>query len=256
MVGILAPDEYLERTRTAVQSSNPVVAMIQGIVRSLLITPTLVFPALVTIPDKVIAPVITPVPDPIDLIYLKEDEEEEEFDRPNDCNPPRNLGVNLPRNLNAKQKKKLNKWKRRCISLMKEFKVPHKFVWCPDRTTYGWCSDKQNKIALSWFFTLYCDDDSEIEETIRHEIGHALAGCDAGHGRKWKQMGSVAAYKPEQYSTYDIPHKHKNFVYTCGRGHVSLSSFKRLKYPPNRCHECGSSVRPIPVKEARKKKIV
>ena len=230
--------------------------MIQGVVRALLITPTLVFPPLATIADTVTPPVITPVPDPIDLIYLKEEDDEEDLNRPNDCNPPRKLGVNLPKDLNAKQKKKLNKWKRRCVALMKEFKVKHKFVWCPDRTTYGWCSDSQNKIALSWFFVLYCDDDCEIEDTIRHEIGHALVGCDAGHGRKWKQMGSVAGYKPEQYSTYDIPHKHKNFVYACGDGHVSLSSFKRLKYPPHKCHECGSIVKLSTVKEARKKKIV
>jgi predicted SprT family Zn-dependent metalloprotease len=51
------------------------------------------------------------------------------------------------------------------------------------------------KIQLSRYY-VEKNNQEEIMETVRHEIAHALAGCDAGHGPRWKQECLRVGAKP------------------------------------------------------------
>src|SRR5271157_2250772 len=47
------------------------------------------------------------------------------------------------------------------------------------------------------------NDRAEVEDTIRHEIAHALAGHKAGHGPEWKGMCKRTGAKPVRCFTRD-----------------------------------------------------
>jgi|SRR6187431_381550 len=66
--------------------------------------------------------------------------------------------------------------------------VPHyHFSWSNGKTVLGYCEYDSRTIALSRTLTLVNEPD-QIEDTIRHEIAHAIAGAHARHGKEWKSV--------------------------------------------------------------------
>lgn len=50
---------------------------------------------------------------------------------------------------------------------------------------FGVCRYRTKTISLSRRI-VELNDEAEVEDTIRHEVAHALAGSDAGHGPEWR----------------------------------------------------------------------
>lgn len=75
------------------------------------------------------------------------------------------------------------------------------------RRRLGYCQFREKYISLSEPYT--CLNAAEkIKDTILHEIAHALAGVEAGHGRVWKAMAIAVGAKPEacaQSSELELP---------------------------------------------------
>ena len=74
-------------------------------------------------------------------------------------------------------------------------------------STGGWRSIQllgtaKGRITLSRELTLL-NDRTEVEDTIRHEIAHALAGHKAGHGPEWKAVCLHTGAKPVRCYTHD-----------------------------------------------------
>jgi predicted SprT family Zn-dependent metalloprotease len=60
------------------------------------------------------------------------------------------------------------------------------------------------RIELSAYF-IELNAWSEVEDTIRHEIAHALAGHKAGHGPRWVAMCKVTGARPQRCTTKPMP---------------------------------------------------
>lgn len=68
------------------------------------------------------------------------------------------------------------------------------------RRTAGRCHFRTKIIEMSaWLIDL--NDPPEVLDTLRHEIAHALAGRDAGHGPDWVRMCDVTGCRPERCYT-------------------------------------------------------
>lgn len=72
-----------------------------------------------------------------------------------------------------------------------------KFEWLKHSLIAGQCNYTQKKIVLSLELTAL-NTESEVKDTIIHEIAHALTPGD-GHGKKWKEKCIELGCRPEQY---------------------------------------------------------
>lgn len=60
----------------------------------------------------------------------------------------------------------------------------------------GRCDHDRCEIGLTaWYVDL--NDQADVLDTIRHELAHALAGHDAGHGREWRAWARALGCRPE-----------------------------------------------------------
>jgi len=112
------------------------------------------------------------------------------------------------------------------------------------KRSLGRCHYNLKKITLSkWYVELNEEDD--VEDTILHEIAHALSflryGRDGkGHGRLWKNVCKEIGARPERLhkGILDYPDNHHKYSDTCGcditYGRHRIS--KKRKY---RCPKCG-----------------
>ena len=80
---------------------------------------------------------------------------------------------------------------------------------------FGACRFHIKTISLSEHLTKLNDVD-QVQDTILHEIAHALAGPNAGHGRKWQQQCEDIGAKPERcYSSAAVEQPDPNWVGRC-----------------------------------------
>lgn len=101
----------------------------------------------------------------------------------------------------------------------------------------GVCKYDQQLISLSRYFVdLHSLD--EIDQVMRHEIAHALAGSKAGHGPKWKKIASELGYNHVKISGDEIGNATARYLGTCPNGHTVYRHRK-----PKRalsCSRCSS----------------
>lgn len=75
------------------------------------------------------------------------------------------------------------------------------FSWNKRKRSFGLCNYRKQEIQLSSFLTP-TQPDSDVLDTIRHEIAHALTP-GAGHGRKWKLVAMRLGATPLSTSSSD-----------------------------------------------------
>jgi predicted SprT family Zn-dependent metalloprotease len=93
------------------------------------------------------------------------------------------------------------------------------------------------RIELSVYFVLL-NDWSEIEDTIRHEISHALAGPKAGHGHTWRCMCHITGARPQACS--DMPMPKGRWRAQCPNCGKEFNRFRRPKHNVGwHCVACG-----------------
>jgi hypothetical protein len=70
----------------------------------------------------------------------------------------------------------------------------------------GWlgaCSHRRKQIALSLPFALMYPE-AYVRDTILHEIAHALAPSDAGHGPKWRAWAKTVGARPRAWAEKSV----------------------------------------------------
>src|SRR5271168_4414451 len=79
-----------------------------------------------------------------------------------------------------------------------------RFEFDDAKRRFGCChrSVWQNKITLSRIL-VFRNDREQVEDTIRHEIAHALASPKGGHGLEWESMCKRTGAKPVRCYSYD-----------------------------------------------------
>jgi len=71
------------------------------------------------------------------------------------------------------------------------------FGWNNRVRAFGVCKHRAQVIELSWKMVAGETMDA-IEQTILHEIAHAMVGCDQGHGPTWKHCAvRIGVHNPK-----------------------------------------------------------
>lgn len=106
-----------------------------------------------------------------------------------------------------------------------------------NRTTGVW---RPVSLGLSSYWTLACDE-SEVRDTILHEIAHLLAGPRAGHGTVWKAHARAIGAKaqrcgePSQEAQQTVAKMAPAaWVGTCPAGHTAT-----MHRAPGRVRSCN-----------------
>lgn len=76
------------------------------------------------------------------------------------------------------------------------------FAWDDSRTHFGLCRYRAQEIVLSRYFT-QLETEEHVEDTILHEIAHALAP-GAGHGRAWKIQAMKVGATPRASASHSF----------------------------------------------------
>ena len=102
----------------------------------------------------------------------------------------------------------LNEAQNMAVSLMKEHLSDEwKFDWNKRKRVYGICFYKKKVISLSKFLT-EIENENHVRDTILHEIAHAIAGSEAGHGYRWKTAAmKLGLNNPKSAATTSNPDK-------------------------------------------------
>jgi len=67
----------------------------------------------------------------------------------------------------------------------------------------GLCSYIERCIYISRVYLVVASD-ADVRDTILHEVAHAIAGPEAGHGRMWKLTASSIGARPERCAAPEI----------------------------------------------------
>lgn len=91
----------------------------------------------------------------------------------------------------------------RAFELMRQFGLIDagwRFAWDRAVRRFGRCSYVRKTISLS-IKLVVLNRDEDVEDTIRHEIAHALIGPGFGHGHVWKAKARAIGARPRACAT-------------------------------------------------------
>jgi predicted SprT family Zn-dependent metalloprotease len=111
------------------------------------------------------------------------------------------------------------------------------FGWDSAKKRLGVCKYDQHLISLSRYFVDYHSLE-EIDQVMRHEIAHALAGSKAGHGPKWKKIATELGYNHKKISGDEIGNATAKLIGTCPNGHTVYRH--RKPKAPLSCSRCST----------------
>ena len=111
------------------------------------------------------------------------------------------------------------------------------FGWDSAKKRLGVCKYAEKRISLSRYF-VELHSLEEIDQVMRHEIAHALAGPNAGHGPKWKKIATQLGYNHKRISGEEIGNATAKLIGTCPNGHT-VFRHRRPKSPLS-CSRCSS----------------
>ena len=94
---------------------------------------------------------------------------------------------------------------------------------------FGYCSYRKKVISLSRSLvelnSLY-----DVNDTILHEVAHALAGKQAGHGYAWKDTArSIGCSATRTYNSKTIKQPAPKWIATCPNCKREYKRMKRMK---------------------------
>ena len=97
------------------------------------------------------------------------------------------------------------------------------FKWDNAKSRAGVCDHSHKAIGLSKFVTKYRSYE-DAEDTILHEIAHALVGPRHGHGPVWRAKAREIGAKPERcFDSEDLPlGKYEARCLKCGAGELGF----------------------------------
>lgn len=101
----------------------------------------------------------------------------------------------------------------------------------------GLCDYTAQRISISRYLAERWSDD-ETHQILLHEVAHALAGSQAGHGHEWKRIAADLGYVGGRTHDGEIAHELAPWVGTCPAGHEHVR-FRR----PTRVSSCASCAR-------------
>ena len=105
----------------------------------------------------------------------------------------------------------------------------------------GQCDYRTKRISVSRYLAARFDDD-EIHQVLLHEIAHALAGHEAGHGAGWKRVARELGYVGGTTHHGETATELAPWVGRCPAGHVTYRH--RRPSRATSCAKCSRSYDP------------
>lgn len=94
---------------------------------------------------------------------------------------------------------------------------------------FGYCSYARKVISLSKSL-VKLNDLYRVNDTILHEIAHALAGSGAGHGREWKETArGIGCSATRTYSKETVKQPKAKWLAICLTCKHETARVKRMK---------------------------
>ncbi|MGL4339227.1 MAG: SprT-like domain-containing protein [Rhodoglobus sp.] len=107
------------------------------------------------------------------------------------------------------------------------------FAFDNAKTRAGLCNYSQKRISVSKYLADRYEDD-EIHQVLLHEVAHAIAGAQAGHGPRWRDIATGLGYEGKRLHDGVIATEFAPWVGTCPVGHI------HYRYrTPTRVLACG-----------------
>lgn len=114
-----------------------------------------------------------------------------------------------------------------------------KFAWDRAVSRFGLCDYDKRTISLSLPVTVRSDE-SDVRDTLLHEIAHALAGPSAKHGPAWRAVArSIGATPVASADGPNLRPELAPWVGTCPAGHESPRRYFRKPRQNYSCRQCG-----------------
>lgn len=138
--------------------------------------------------------------------------------------------------------------KRELENRAKELIIEHlgpawSFRWNARKTTFGSCSYTRRTIELSSYWLGLSFD--EQEQTLLHEVAHAIAGARAGHGPRWRAVARQLGVRNPKASAQPSKRRHGRYIATCPACGATFSKHRVTEHMREqayscRCHRPGS----------------
>lgn len=105
----------------------------------------------------------------------------------------------------------------------------------------GVCGRKgvRKYIRLSWGY-MQAIDDLEFEDTVLHEIAHALVGIKEGHNYVWYRKAKEIGCSGKIY--HNVVYTEPKWKYTCENGCWEVGRHRRSNVSRKRCGRCKGKV--------------
>jgi len=100
----------------------------------------------------------------------------------------------------------------------------------------GQCDYTNRRISVSRYLSARYDDETN-HQTLLHEVAHALAGPQAGHGPKWKAIARDLGYVGGTTHHGETATELAPWVGVCPAGHVAYRH--RRPSRPTSCVKCA-----------------
>ena len=108
------------------------------------------------------------------------------------------------------------------------------------KNQYGRCFHYEHEITISRYH-IENGDWEDIEDTVRHEVAHALVGEGHGHNKTWRKKAKELDADPTACSSKgSLPDYRYKLRCRCGRVRKTLHQLHRKTYHRKICHECYS----------------
>jgi len=102
----------------------------------------------------------------------------------------------------------------------------------------GLCNYTEHRITVSRYLAAAFDDD-DAHQILLHEVAHALAGSEAGHGERWRRIAQELGYVGGRTHNGDVSRELAPWVGVCPAGHEH-ARFRRPSRPMS-CAKCARS---------------
>lgn len=110
----------------------------------------------------------------------------------------------------------------------------------------GNCNFGKRKITLSRHY-VSMNEEWEIRDTILHEIAHAIAGFEAGHGPNWKGVARRIGATPKRCADASVAMPKAPWKIVCATGHILGTRHRQSRNMTSYvCRTCRTPLRYVP----------
>lgn len=112
-----------------------------------------------------------------------------------------------------------------------------RFAFNRRRRAFGLCDYTYRTIYLSAVLT-ELNDEAQVRGTILHEIAHALAGHEAGHGPKWQEVALQIGARPRRcFDDAAVKQPPGSYELLCPNCQAVMTCYRKPKRT-YACHAC------------------